>query len=86
MWANIVIIIIGLNMFLVPINIPTFYFRPSKIFLQLLVPKKFFIFTFGPCFKVENNQFPIKLEIGNLIDKLEENSALEPHRLNIDGS
>ena len=26
----------GLNMFLVPINIPTFRFSPSKIFLQLL--------------------------------------------------
>jgi len=31
-----------------PINIPTFRFRPSKIFLQLLVPIKFSITTFGP--------------------------------------
>ena len=34
-------IILGLNMFLVPINIPTIHFSLSKIFLQLLVPKKF---------------------------------------------
>jgi len=27
----------GLNMFLVPINIPTLRFSPSKVFLQLLV-------------------------------------------------
>jgi len=46
--------IIGLNMFLVPINISTFYFSPSKKFLQLLVPKKFSIFTFGPSFKVKS--------------------------------
>ena len=39
-------------MFLVPINISTFCFSPSKKFLQLLVPKKFSIFTFGPSFKV----------------------------------
>jgi hypothetical protein len=40
----------GLNIFLVPINIPTFRFSPSKIFLQLLVPIKFSITTFGPYF------------------------------------
>jgi len=40
----------GLNMFLVPIIIPTFHFSPSKIFLQLLVPIKFLITTFGPYF------------------------------------
>jgi hypothetical protein len=39
-------------MFLIPINIPTFRFRPSKIFLQLLVPIKFSITTFGPIFKL----------------------------------
>jgi len=39
-------------MFLVPINIPTFRFSLSKIFLQLLVLQKFSIFTFGPSFKV----------------------------------
>ena len=39
-----------LNMFLVPINILTFHFSPSKIFLQLLVPIKFPITTFGPYF------------------------------------
>jgi len=39
-----------LNIFLVPINIPTFRFSPSKIFLQLLVPIKFSITTFGPYF------------------------------------
>jgi len=38
-------------MFLVPINIPTFHFSPSKIFLQLLVPIKFSITTFDPIFK-----------------------------------
>jgi len=37
-------------MFLVPINISTFYFSPYKIFLQLLVPIKFLIITFGPLF------------------------------------
>jgi len=36
----------------VPINIPTFCFSPSKIFLQLLVPIKFSITTFGPYFEV----------------------------------
>ena len=40
-------------MFLVPINIPTFLFSPSKIFFQLLVPIKFSIATFGPYFKVK---------------------------------
>jgi len=39
-------------MILVTINIPTFYFSPSKTFLQLLVPKKFVIITFDPSFKV----------------------------------
>jgi len=42
----------GLNMFLVPVNILTFHFSPSKKFLQLLVPIKFSIFTFGPSFKI----------------------------------
>jgi len=41
-------------MFLFPINIPTFRFSPSKIFLQLLVPIKFPIITFGPSFKVNS--------------------------------
>jgi len=41
-------------MFLIPINILTFRFSPFKIFLQLLVPKKFSIFTFGPSFKVNS--------------------------------
>jgi len=41
-------------MFLVPINMSTFRFSPSKKFLQLLVPKKFPIFTFGPSFKVNS--------------------------------
>jgi len=45
---------LGLNMFLVPINIPTFRFSPSKIFIQLLVSIKNFIFTFGPSFKVNS--------------------------------
>jgi len=39
-------------MFLVPINILIFRFNPSKIFLQLLVPLKFLITTFGPIFKL----------------------------------
>jgi len=42
----------GLNMFFIPVNIQTFRFSPSKIFLQLLVPQIFSIFTFGPSFKV----------------------------------
>ena len=37
-----------------PINIPTFHFSPSKIFLQLLVLQKISIFTFGPSFKVNS--------------------------------
>jgi len=44
----------GLNMFLGHINIPTFRFSPSKIFLQLLVLEKNFIFTFGPSFKINS--------------------------------
>jgi len=44
----------GLNMFLVPINTLIFRFSPSKNFLQLLVPKKFSIFTFGLSFKVNS--------------------------------
>jgi len=39
-------------MFLVPINISTFRFSPSKIFHQLLVPIKFSITTFGLYFKL----------------------------------
>jgi len=42
-------------MFMVLINISTFRFSPSKIFFQLLVPIKFFIFAFGPSFKVNSN-------------------------------
>jgi len=45
---------IGLNMFLVHINMLTFPFSPSKIFLQLLVPKKFSIFTFSSTFKINS--------------------------------
>jgi len=45
---------IRLNMFLVPINMSTFRFSPFKKFLQLLVLQKFFIFTFGPSFKVNS--------------------------------
>ena len=41
-------------MFLVPIIMLTFRFSPSKKILQLLVPKKFPIFTFGPSFKVNS--------------------------------
>jgi len=41
-------------MFLVPVNMSTFRFSPSKIFLQLIVPIKFSIFTFGPSFKVNS--------------------------------
>jgi len=43
---------LGLNMFLVPINILTFCFSPSKIFLPRLVSIKFSIATFAPYFKV----------------------------------
>jgi len=43
-------IILRLNMFLVPINMSTFRFSLSIIFLQLLVPIKFSITTFGPYF------------------------------------
>ena len=32
----------------------TFRFSRSKIFLQLLVPIKFSVFTFGPSFKVNS--------------------------------
>jgi len=41
-------------MFLVPINMSTFRFSPSKKFRQLLVPQKFSIFTFDPYFKVNS--------------------------------
>jgi len=51
----------GLNMFLVLINIPTFHFSPSKIFLQLLVPIEFSITTFDLCFKVNSSNFFMKL-------------------------
>jgi len=43
----ILILLFGLNMFLVHISIPTFRFSPSKIFLQLMVPIKLSITTFG---------------------------------------
>ena len=39
---------------LVPINMLTFRFSPFKFFHQLLIPKKNFIFTFGPLFKVNS--------------------------------
>jgi len=39
-------------MFFVPINILTFCFNPSKIFLQLLIHVKFSITTFDPYFWV----------------------------------
>ena len=48
-------------MFLVPINIPTFRFSPSKIFLQLLVPIKFSITTFSPYFEVNFCIYLMKL-------------------------
>jgi len=32
----------------------TFRFSPSKKFLQLLVPKKFYTFNFGPSIKVNS--------------------------------
>jgi len=41
-------------MFLVFINITTFVFSFSKKILQLLVLQKFFIFIFGPSFKVNS--------------------------------
>jgi len=43
---------LGLNMFLVPINISTLRFSLFKIFRQLLVPIKFSITNFGPYFYV----------------------------------
>ena len=39
-------------MFLIPINIPNFYFSLSKKFVRLLVPKKIFITTFSSYFLV----------------------------------
>jgi len=44
-------------MFLIPINISNFRFNPSEFFLQLLVPIKFSITTFGPYFKVNFSIF-----------------------------
>ena len=41
---------IELNKFLIPINIPTFCFNPSKIFLQFFVLIKFSITTFDRYF------------------------------------
>jgi len=49
-----------LNMFLIPISIPTFSFSHSKIFFQLLVPVKFSITTLVPIFK-SNFVFLMKL-------------------------
>ena len=54
-------IFLVLNMILVSINIPTFCFSPSKIFLQLLLPIKFSITTFGPYFIVSFYIFLMKL-------------------------
>ena len=48
-------------MFLVPINILTFRFSTFKKFLQLLVPLKFSITTFGPYFEVNFCIFLMKL-------------------------
>jgi len=45
-------LLLWLIMFLVHINMSTFRFNPFKKFLQFMVPKKNFIFTFGPSFKV----------------------------------
>jgi len=58
-------------MFLVLINIPTFRFSPSKIFLQLLVPIKFSIITFGPYFSVNFCIFLMKLSrnLWNIVKK-----------------
>jgi len=46
------LLLLGLNMFSVSINIPTFRFSHSKSFLQFLVPIKFSIMTFSPYFEV----------------------------------
>jgi len=45
---------LGLNMFFIPINIQTFRFSSSKIFLQLLILQKISIFTFGSSHKVNS--------------------------------
>ena len=50
----VLLLIMGLNMFLILINISTFHFSSSKIFLQLLVPIKFSIITSGPSIKVNS--------------------------------
>ena len=41
-------------MFLIPINMSSFRFSPSRKFLQLLDPQKFSTFTFGPSFEVNS--------------------------------
>jgi len=46
----IIIILLGLNMFLVLINISTLRISHSKILLELLVHIKFLITAFGPYF------------------------------------
>jgi len=48
LFSYYVIFYLGLNIFLVPINISTFRFSLSKIFLQLLLSIKFSITVFGP--------------------------------------
>jgi len=44
-------------MFLVPINILTFHFNPSKILLQLLTPIKFSISIFNLIFVFINENY-----------------------------
>ena len=46
-------IFLGLNMFLVPINMSIFRFSPSKIFLQLIVLQKFSFSLLIPTLNVE---------------------------------
>jgi len=60
--------LIELNIFLIPINMSTFYFIFSKIFLQLLVLKKNFIFIFGPSFKV--NSYVEFLFLNKILQKI----------------
>jgi len=50
---NYHILIFGLNIFFVFLNMSTFYFGPSKKILNLLVPIKYLITTFGPYFEVK---------------------------------
>ena len=68
----------------------TFCFSPSKKILQLLLPQKFSIFTFGPSFKVNSHvefifliKFSIKIHNIIRISPKKINNFLTKHEFNM---